>query len=106
MLISRGCSWASMKRGGSKFEGSKTGAVLISKRRAVVSQLVPKFSAPPPPPDQDSGETVYNSRSPHSIPGLFSLTPPKGRFHSSPHCLNVFEWHIIPYAFNAIQECS
>ena len=40
MLISRGCPWASMKRGGCKFGGSKTGAVLCPKR---VSQLVPKL---------------------------------------------------------------
>ena len=46
-LISRGCAWLSMKRGGCKFGGSKTGAVLCPKRGAVVSQLVLK---PPPPP--------------------------------------------------------
>ena len=40
MLISRGCAWLSMKRGGCKFGGSKTGAVLCPKRGAVVSQFV------------------------------------------------------------------
>ena len=40
-----------MKRGGCKFGGSKTGAVVCPKRGAVVSQLVPKLkeSVPPPP---------------------------------------------------------
>ena len=52
MLISRGSPWASMKRGGFKFGGSKTGDVICPKRGAVVSQLVPKLkeSVPPPPP--------------------------------------------------------
>ena len=47
-----GCAWLSMKRGGCKFRGSKTGAVLCPKRGAVVSQLVLKLkeSVPPPPP--------------------------------------------------------
>ena len=51
-LISRGCARLSMKRGGCKFGGSKTGAVLCPKRGAVVSQLVLKLkeSVPPPPP--------------------------------------------------------
>ena len=51
MLISRGCPWASMKRGGCKFGGSKTGAVHGQKEGTVVSQ-VPKLkeSVPPPPP--------------------------------------------------------
>ena len=35
--------WLSMKRGGCKFGGSKTGAVLCPKRGAVVSQLVLKL---------------------------------------------------------------
>ena len=50
--ISRGCAWLAMKRGGCKFGGSKTGAVLFPKRGAVVSQLVLKLkeSVPPPPP--------------------------------------------------------
>ena len=42
-----------MKRGGCKFGGSKTGAVICPKRGAVVLQLVLKFKesvhAPPPP---------------------------------------------------------
>ena len=40
-----------MKRGGCKFEGSKTEAVLCPNRGAVVSQLVLKLkeSVPPPP---------------------------------------------------------
>ena len=52
MLISRGCAWLSMKKGGCKFGVSKTGAVLCPKRGAVVSQLVLKLkeSVPPPPP--------------------------------------------------------
>ena len=51
MLISRGCPWVSMKRGGCKFGGSKTGAVHGQKGGAVVSQLVLKLkeSVPPPP---------------------------------------------------------
>ena len=51
-LISRGCAWLSMKRGGCKFGGSKTGVVLCPKRGVVVSQLVLKLkeSVPPPPP--------------------------------------------------------
>ena len=53
MLISSGCHWASMKTGGCKFGGSKTGAVNGQKRGggAVVSQLVAKLkeSVPPPP---------------------------------------------------------
>ena len=43
MLISRGCPWASMKRGGCNFGGWKTGAVNGQKGGAVVSQLVPKL---------------------------------------------------------------
>ena len=53
MLISRGCSWASMKRGAVNLEMAKPGAVLCQKKRGgVVSQLVPKLkeSVPPPPP--------------------------------------------------------
>ena len=50
-LISRGCVWLSMKRGGCKFGGSKTGAVLCPQRGgAVVSQLVLKLKEPVPPP--------------------------------------------------------
>ena len=52
MLISRGCLWVSMERGGCKFGGSKTGAVHGQKGGgAVVSQLVLKLkeSVPPPP---------------------------------------------------------
>ena len=56
MLISRGCPWASMKRGGCKFGGNKTGAVNCQKKRegggAVVSQLVPKLKESAPPPHQ------------------------------------------------------
>ena len=56
-----------MKRGGCKFGGSKTGAVLCPKRGAVVSQLVPKpkeSEAPPPPPGfgynvRGGGDLVY-----------------------------------------------
>ena len=48
-LISRGCAWLSMKRGGCKFGGSKTGAVLCAKRGAVVSQLVLKLKESVPP---------------------------------------------------------
>ena len=52
MLISRDYSWVSMKRGGCKFGDSKTRGCPLSKRGAVVSQLVPnlKESVPPPPP--------------------------------------------------------
>ena len=61
MLISRGCSWVSMKRGGCKFGGSKTGAVHCPKGGggAVVSQLEPKLrvSAPPPPPPGGGGQS-------------------------------------------------
>ena len=53
MLISKGCPWASMKRGGCKFGGSKTGAVHGQKGGAVVSQLVPKLQEPVPPPPRD-----------------------------------------------------
>ena len=56
MLISRGCPWASMKRGGCKFGSGKTGAVNVQKGGgAVVLQLVPKLkeSVPPPPPGAD-----------------------------------------------------
>ena len=62
MLISRGCPWEPMKRGGCKFGGSKTGAVLCPKRGAVVSQLVLKLkeSVPPPPPP---GVSLYHRES-------------------------------------------
>ena len=42
-----------MKRGGCKFGGSKTGAVLCPKRGAVVSQLVVKLKESVPPPPRD-----------------------------------------------------
>ena len=54
-LISRGCAWLSMKRGGCKFGGSKTGAVLCPKRGAVVSQLVFKLKESVPPPPSPGG---------------------------------------------------
>ena len=41
MLISRGCSWVSMKRRAVNLEIAKPGAVLCQKVGAVVSQLVP-----------------------------------------------------------------
>ena len=64
MLISRGCAWLSMKRGGCKFGGSKTGAVLCPKRGAVVSQLVLKLkeSVPPPPPPAPRGYSPRENR--------------------------------------------
>ena len=50
MLFSMSCPWASMKIGGCKFGGSKTGAVLCPKRAGtVVSQLVPKPKESVPP---------------------------------------------------------
>ena len=50
MLISRGCSWVSMKRGGCKFGVSITRGCPFSKRGggAVVSQLAPKLKVSPP----------------------------------------------------------
>ena len=55
-----------MKRGGCKFGGGKTGAVLCPKRGAVVSQLVPKLeeSVPPPPPGGQEGVHVFNVKYP------------------------------------------
>ena len=49
MLISRGCPWASMKRGGCKLGSCKTGAVNGQKGGAVVSQLVLKLRVSAPP---------------------------------------------------------
>ena len=53
MLISRGCPWASMKRGGCKFGASKIGAVLCPKRGGgcsfAVGTQAQRVSAPPPP---------------------------------------------------------
>ena len=53
LLISRGCFWVSMKRGGCEFEIAKPGDVLCQKGGggAVVLQLVPnlKESVHPPP---------------------------------------------------------
>ena len=59
-LISRGYAWLSMKRGGCKFGGSKTGAALCPKNGAVVSQLVLKLkeSVPPPPGGHASCSTL------------------------------------------------
>ena len=59
MLISRGCAWLSMKRGGCKFGGSKTGAVLCPKRGAVVSQLVLKLKESVPPPPRVKRSLLY-----------------------------------------------
>ena len=50
-LISRGCAWLSMKRGGCKFGGSKTGA--LSKKGGcsfTVGTQAQRVSALPPPP--------------------------------------------------------
>ena len=71
-LISRGCAWLSMKRGGCKFGGSKTGAVLCLKRGAVVSQLVLKLkeSVPPPPP----GESAWVICTPRGLVVMRSFT--------------------------------
>ena len=54
MLISRGCAWASMKRGGCKFGSGKTGAVNGQKGGAVVThaQLVAKLKESVPPPGE------------------------------------------------------
>ena len=59
MLISRGCPWASLKRGGCKFGGSKPGAVLCQKRGAVVSQLVPKLKESVPPVSPGYGDSSH-----------------------------------------------
>ena len=51
MLISRGCPWASMKRGGCKDGDGKTGAVLCPKRGGcsfAVGTQAQRVSAPPP----------------------------------------------------------
>ena len=53
MLISRGCSWVTMKRGGCKFGDSKTKGCPLSKRGAVVSQLVHRLKESGPPPGTD-----------------------------------------------------
>ena len=91
MLISRGCPWAAMKRGGCKFGGSKTGAVLCPKREgggAVVSQLVPKLkeSVPPPPPSKENPDSVrtetYTTRE-QLCPALFCSLMLAGN-HSPP----------------------
>ena len=56
MLISRGCPWASMKRGGCKLGGCKTGAVNGQKGGGgggcsfAVGTQAQRVSAPPPPP--------------------------------------------------------
>ena len=57
---------ASMKRGGCKFGGSKTGAVFCPKRGAVVSQLVLKLkeSYPPPPLPPGWGARFIFARKP------------------------------------------
>ena len=53
MLISRGCSWVSMKRGGCKFGDSKTRGCPWPKRGGcsfAVGTQPQRVSAPPPPP--------------------------------------------------------
>ena len=83
MLISRGCPWASMKRGGCKFIGSKTGAVLCTKKGwgcsfAVVTQAQ-RVSAPCLRGAQKAGGWVLerkgytNYRVPTNFADIFSM---------------------------------
>ena len=67
MLISRGCSWVSMKRGGCKFGDSKTRGCPLSKSGGcsfAVSTQPQRVSAPPPPPPGNTKRGILWSPSP------------------------------------------
>ena len=78
-LSLRGCSWISMKRGGSKFGDGKTTGCPLSKKGGcsfAVGTQTQRVNAPPPPP-------------PTPLPRCFPLDPPLLGFGASLRYLSV-----------------
>ena len=74
MLISRGCLWAFMKRGGCKFGDGKTRGCSFSKKGVcsfAVGTQAQRVSAPPPPQRAPASTTTTDAirAVPVSAPG-------------------------------------